>query len=200
MMRLLATLALAFALWIGTLTMPFATVQACTCEGFPTALDGVRAAVAEGRVALIGSIVDTAPAPPEPKGIGPMVRYAVDVERASVPVPALLEVQALDDGGGDACGIQFTIGERWVIVADGANGVLQTGLCSGNVLTDGLAAAEEAAIADALPFVPDATTSSARPGGVDSPLLPVAIGLLLAIGIGGLLLVAFRERSVPPAT
>lgn len=200
MMRTLATLAMALALWIGTLTMPLATVQACSCAGFPTVLEGVRAAVADGRVALIGSIVDAAPAPPEPKGFGPMVRYAVAVERASAPVASLLEVQTLDDGGGAACGIGFTIGERWVIVADGANGVLHTDLCSGNVPTDGLAAAEEAAIADALPFVPDATTSLTGRPEDDSPLLPVAIGVLLAIGIGGLLIVAFRERSVPPAT
>lgn len=199
-MRSLAPLALALTLWFGTLTMPLASVQACSCAGFPTASEGVRAAVAEGRVALIGSIVDTAPAAPDPNGFGPMVRYAVDVERASVPVSGLLEVRALDDGGGASCGIQFAIGERWVIVADGANGVLETGLCSGNVLTDGLAAAEAAAIAESLPFVPDATTSpTGQPEGGDSPLLPVAIGLLVAIGVGGLLLVAFRERSVPRA-
>lgn len=200
-MRSLAALALALTMWIGALSMPLASVQACSCAGSATASEGVRAAVAEGRVALIGSIVDTAPAAPDPNSLGPMVRYAIDVERASAPVSGLLEVQALDDGGGASCGIQFAIGERWVIVADGANGLLETGLCSGNVRTDGLAADEEAAIAEALPFVPDATTSStAQPEDADSPLLPVTIGLLLAIGIGGLLLVAFRERSVPPAT
>ena len=186
-LRHMTRLLLAAGLALGLSTVPIATVQACSC-----AMPGSPAETAAAAdLAFIGTVVDTAPAPAEAEGVGGMVRYAFEVERASAATDAVVEVRAIGGDGGASCGIEFGLGERWFVAADGDAGTLQTNLCSGNLVADGMAEAELERLADALPVVPAPEDASPVEGEETDPslLLPAAIA---ALAIAGTLVVAFR--------
>jgi hypothetical protein len=123
---------LVVALALGLTAVPLATVQACSCAPVGGPEEVAAQAARDGGVAFIGTVVDAAPAP-GPDGFGPVVGYAFEVEHASVPISAaVIEVRALDDGGGASCGFTFGRGESWFVSAYEQEGALHTGLCNGN--------------------------------------------------------------------
>lgn len=193
MTRLLLGGALAFGLSL----VPIATVQACSC-----AMPGSPAeTVAASDLAFVGTVVDVAPAPAGANGGGQLVRYAWEVERASAPTAAIVEVRALGGDGGAACGMTFGLGERWFVAAYRDGEALQTGLCSGNLSIEGMGAADLDAVTAALPVepAPDPDSSPVEEAEADRlPLLPAAIGAAAALAIAAVLVVEFRDRPGRP--
>lgn len=190
-----ALLAVAMALAAGT--VPMAQVVACSCVGAGTPEE----VVAGAELAFIGTVMDTAAGGPSEFG-GSNVRYAFAVEHASAPTGQLVVVQALDDGGGASCGMQFAIGERWLVTAYRQGPELETNLCSMNQRTDEMAAGDLAAYTQLLPNVPPEEADE-PPGGPRADLsIPVvtAVVLLSALALGVVATVVRRPRRPPPAT
>jgi hypothetical protein len=188
--RIAALAALALAL--GMAWAPVGVVHACSCAGVGGPVDVALAASREPQnVALIGRVVDARAAPDGAFG-GPMVAYSIEVERASEPVPSVLQVRALDDGGGAACGFTFGIGEEWFVSAYPQDGTLHTGLCNGNARTDELDPAERARLAEALPDLPpaDAATSES-----EDPPWSLLLAVAAALAVGTVAVIAFRARA-----
>jgi hypothetical protein len=167
---------------------PAADVLACSCA----ALSTPEELVTKSEVVFIGSVRDRAEAPPGELG-GPTVAYAFEVERASEPTPAIMEVRAIGGDGGASCGIEFGIGERWLVAAYSGVDALETNLCSGNTFLDPedpAAAVELVALLPSVP-APDAGDGASEAGaGVPVGVAAIAVvtGLLL---IGSIL--AFRR-------
>jgi hypothetical protein len=175
---------------LGLSSVPLVSVMACSCA-MPGTTEEIAAAA---DLAFVGTVIDAAPAPAAPDDFGSMVRYAFQVERASAPTEGVVEVRAVGGDGGASCGIEFGIGQRWFIAAYRDGATLQTDLCSGNLVVEGMAPAERELLAEVLAVEP-ATTSAPTP--VDGPeaslppLLPAALGGVAAIAIIGVLVVAF---------
>jgi hypothetical protein len=188
--RLVAVAALSLAL--GMAWAPAAVVYACSCAGVGGPVDFALAAAREPRVvAVTGRVVDARAAPDGVFG-GPVVAYSFEVERASEPVPSVLEIRALDDGGGAACGFTFGIGEVWFVTAYPEEGALHTGLCNGNARTDELDPATKARLAEALPEVPDADAATADP---QEPPWSLLLAVAAALAVGAVAVIAFRTRG-----
>lgn len=196
-LRHMTRLLLAVVVALGLSAIPIATVQACSC-----AMPGSPAeTVATADLAFVGTVVDTAPAPAAADGFGGMVRYAFEVERASAPTDATVEVRAVGGDGGASCGIEFGLGERWFVAAHRDAGSLQTNLCSGNLVADGMSAAELERLADVLSVVPAPIDASPVEGEETEPslLLPAAIAALATLALAGVLVVSFRGRPARPS-
>ena len=130
----------------------------------------------------------------------PLVRYAFEVERASQVTPAVVEVAALDDGGGASCGFTFGVGERWLVVATSEGGSLRSNLCSGNVPVEGIGEAEIADLVDLLPVEPEPTSpppaaapAASPSGGAGMPLLAVLVGLAATGALIAVMVPALRR-------
>lgn len=183
-----SALLLAVVLSLATMAMPLAFVAACSCVGFA----GPEESIAAAELAFVGSAVEAAPGGADPgMGMG-TVRYAFEVERASAPTDAVIEVQALDDPGGAACGFSFGMGERWLVMAHRQDGALQTNLCSGNMLLTQLDEGDLDRVMSALPATPDPPADAQSAPGQPATLLPVLVGGLAALGLVAVMLVAFR--------
>jgi hypothetical protein len=186
MRRLLLVAALA----LGLTAVPLATVQACSCAMIGGPDDVAAQAVRDGGVAFIGTVVDAAPAPADPDGFGGMVGYAFELERASVPISAaVIEVRALDDGGGASCGFTFGRGETWFVSAYEQDGALHTGLCNGNTRLGDLAQDDADRLREILlPVEPDADPPAEEGAGLTLDWVAVAGATLL---VGAILLTVF---------
>lgn len=176
------------ALALGVSMVPIQAVQACSCA-MP---GGVADTIARADVAFLGTVVDAAPGPAAPDGFGQTIRYAFDVERASVSTEAVIEVQALDDPGGAACGFAFGIGERWFVAAHREGQALQTNLCSGNLAADGMPPDELAAASELLAAQPESVPDPADDG-TPAPVLLLTVGAAAVIGLATIMIVAFRR-------
>ncbi|MGH2416884.1 MAG: hypothetical protein ACRDFY_00985 [Candidatus Limnocylindria bacterium] len=203
MQRLLLHGFVAAALAIAISAAPAATVHACSCMEMQPA-----EAVEMADLAFIGTVIDSAPGGQDPAVGMPMVRYAFAVARASEQTGPTIEVAALDDGGGATCGFTFGAEERWFVAASTDGGVLQSNLCSGNLMLDGMDDAEVAALDELLPFEPtstaaDPTAAPASPatstdGG---PGLPIVAAVIVAAGAAAalaLVLLRARRHRFPP--
>ena len=176
---------------------PLATVHACSCMMMQPA-----EAVAMADVAFIGTVTDSARGGQDPAMGMPLVRYGFDVDRASEQTGPTIEVAALNDGGGATCGFTFGANERWFVVASTDGGVLQSNLCSGNLMLDGMGDAELAALDELLPFeptsaAPDPTPAPASPAAPTGggPGLPIVATAIIAAGAAAALaLVLLRAR------
>ncbi len=191
MRQLIRALAI-LTLLIGVFVTPLNPAYACSC-----ATPGAPAdVIATAEVAFLGSVVATAPGGGDPNGLGPMVRYAFAVERASVPTDGVLEVEAIGGDGGASCGFTFSEGERWFVAAYGDGGTLQTNLCSGNVLVETMAAGELERVRQLLPEAPVAVSDPAAEGtGLTGSFLPVAVAILSVVALGGLMVLAFGRSG-----
>ena len=205
MQRFLIHGLVAAALAIAISAAPTATVHACSCMALLPA-----EAVDLADLAFIGTVTDSAPGGRDPAMGIPLVRYAFEVDRASEQTGPVIEVAALDDGGGASCGFTFGARERWFVAASTDGGVLQSNLCSGNLLLDGMDDAEVAALEELLPFeptstLPDPTPAPASPATppAGGPGLPIVAAAIVVAGAGATLaLVLFRARRpdrLPPA-
>ena len=173
---------------IGLGSVPVSVVLACSCmmPGTPEEV------VAASDLAFLGTVVDTAPAPPDPNGFGSTVRYAFQVERVSAEVEGdIVEVRALGGDGGASCGFEFGEGERWFVAAHRAEGGLETTLCSGNMLIEGMPDAEVERLADALPIRPTAAPAS-PPDGFLPPVAVLGAGAAL-LALVAVAFLAFRR-------
>lgn len=173
--------------WVST-----GVVHACSCANIGGPVEMALAAAQEPQViAFTGRVVGTRAAPDTIVG-GPVIAYSFEVERASRLVPSVVEVRALDDGGGASCGFTFGVDGDWFVTAYSMEGALQTGLCSGNVLTSELDPATLARLTEALPVFPE--PSPVPPSDPPWTLLLTGAALLAA---GAIAVLAFRrERSV----
>jgi hypothetical protein len=178
------------ALTFGISLVPIQTVRACSCA-MP---GGVADTIAQADLAFLGTVVDVAPAPQAPGDIGRTIRYAFEVERASVTTEAVVEVRSLDDPGGAACGFAFGIGERWFVAAHRDGQALQTNLCSGNIAVDGMPPDELAAASELLAAEPEAAADTEpAAGGAPSPVLLLTIGAGALAGLATIMIIAFRR-------
>jgi hypothetical protein len=176
--------------------VPFRQVAACSCAGAGTPEQVVSGA----ELAFIGTVVDTAPGGPSDFG-GSNVRYAFEVEQASVPTAHVVVIQALDDGGGASCGMTFGIGERWLVTAYRQGAELETNLCSTNQRTEEMAAPDLVAYTRLLPNVPEEVDPAPGAAGADISIpAATAIVVLSALGLGAVVLLVLRRRRVPPTT
>ena len=188
--RLRSALLLAAVLSLATMAMPLAFAAACSCA----MLGGPEESIATADMAFVGTAVETAPgagAPGVDIGMG-TVRYAFEVERASVATDAVVEVQALDDPGGAACGFSFGMGERWLVMAHRQEGAMHTNLCSGNLLLTQLDEAELERVMSALPVTPEPAPEAASDPAPPAAILPAVIGGLAALALVGVMVIAFR--------
>lgn len=183
-----ASLLLAAGLSLATMSMPLAFVAACSCAMMGGPVESIQAA----EMAFIGTPIESAPGGADPAmGMG-TVRYAFQVERASVATDAVIEVQALDDPGGAACGFSFPLGERWLVMAHRQDGALHTNLCSGNLLLEQIDDAEQERVMSALPVTPDPPAiSQAVPAQAPFPV-PVVVGGVAALALVAVMVIAFR--------
>lgn len=173
---------------IGLMAFPASRLAACSCAGFGS----MEEVVAGSDLAFIGTVLEASDAGAQPKGFGPLVRYAFDVERASSATDAVVHVQSLDDPGGAACGFSFGVGERWFVATHRVDGSLHTSLCSGNLAVDGMAASDVDLLTTLLTAEPTGSPAE-RPVSISIPA-----PLLLAIGgvalVAGVSLFAFRRE------
>lgn len=193
MVRLL----LAAALAIGLSTLPLATVSACSCAMPGTPEETVRAS----DLAFVGTVTESRQGPPDVMGPGQRIAYSFEIERASAAAPPVVEVLSLDDPGGAACGMAFGIGERWFVAAyEEPDGSLGTGLCSGNLMVEGMADGDLARIMGALSFAPGDDAEPAPVDGSESTALSISPALI-AGAFGAILVVltvlAFRSGEPP---
>ena len=148
---------MAFALSLVTIAMPLAFAAACSCA----MLSGPDEAIAAAELSFVGTPIEAAPAGGDDGAMGVgTIRYAFEVERATHAVDSVVEVRALDDPGGAACGFAFGVGERWLVMAHRQDGAMHTNLCSGNLLLTQMDEGELDAIESSLPYVPEPAAES----------------------------------------
>jgi hypothetical protein len=160
-------------------------VAACSCVGgeLPEMIRGAD-------VAFVGTPQRSAKAPRDE--LGPRNRYAFAVERANRETGATIEILAWS--GGDAgCGIEFAIGERWLVLAHAQDGRLETNLCNGNVRVDELADPLRADLPQLLPLVPDPAPYEPATFEWAGPTLGVLAIVLL---VGATSAFVFRRRGL----
>jgi hypothetical protein len=185
----LVRLALASALAVAIGWVPVARVAACSCA--PAELPD---AVGGADVAFVGRIEGAAPAAAAEPALGERVSYRFHVERSRDELPsAEIQVVAWADNGAN-CGISFAVDERWLILAYGVEGVLETNGCNMNVRLDGSDPELEASISEILTVVPEEAAPESEAGlDVPAPLL-LATGVVAVLGLAGF--VAFRRKEI----
>lgn len=187
--RIVAGLALA----IGLLAAPTTSVVACSCAGLGGPVEMAANSAANASVAFVGTVVGVRDAGVDPNLGLPLVRYAFAVERATVPVAEVVEVRAVDDGGGASCGFTFGLEERWFVAADEQGGALHTNLCSGNMLMEGLAAGDRKGVAALVTVEP---TQGPETAATDVGWIAWAGVGLAVLGVGAVTVFAFRRSKV----
>jgi hypothetical protein len=189
--RMLLRAIAALGLAVGLLVAPAATVNACSCAGLGGPIDIAKQAAADADLAFIGTVVEAGPGPADPDGFGPTVTYAFAVERVTAPVAAVIEVQTLDDPGGASCGFAFGLDETWFVTSYEHQGVLQTGLCSGNTELETLGELEQDQLSAMLTLEPIPMRAPAD----EIPWLPIAGIALGILAVGAVMVVAFRRDA-----
>ena len=179
----------AFAVALSVGAFPASRVAACSCAGFSSPVEGVRAAVEAGQLVFIGTVTEATGARAEMGG--QQIRYAFAVEASSQPTGEIVEVSALGGDGGSACGIEFGRGERWAVAADFAKDAYSTHLCNANVRLDSLEAEQAVAVEELLTARPTDTESGA--GDVEIPVELLIVGAGIAI-VGIVSALAFRRQ------
>jgi hypothetical protein len=188
---------LALLLALGLVAAPTASVLACSCAGPNTPVQAAAFAAENDGLGFIGTVVGAQDAPVTPNVIGQEVIYAFAVKRSTEPVPETIEVRALNDPGGAACGFAFGVDEEWFVTAFSEAGTLRTGLCSGNQRVADIDAESMAGLVEALSNVPGPGDAGATSGGIEIPTPILALGALLVL-VGAVSFVAFR-RAGPSA-
>jgi MYXO-CTERM domain-containing protein len=179
---------LAAAMAAGVSWVPVANVAACSC-----AMQELPEALATAEVAVVGRISGAA----EVQG-GDMpgqVAYTIAVERSRDPLPEPeISVVAWADNGAN-CGITLGVDERWLILAYGVEGVLETNGCTLSRPLDGTDADVEASVAEVLTEVPDSSSAPDDTAGISIPTqILYATGALAVLAVAGFF--AFRRREV----
>ncbi len=166
-----------------------ARVAACSCME-QTLADAVRGA----DVAFVGTLAGTDR--PIPAAVQPgMVEivWTWDVERSQDKIDsAQIQLAASPDDGAN-CGVSFSRGERWLVIAHQSEGRLSSSSCSMNQLMDGSQPDVEAQIADMVTVV-----SPAEPGEPaaqsSAPSLPVVLIIAATVLLAAISGWAFFQR------
>jgi hypothetical protein len=183
-LRALAVLGLV----LGASIVPMRQVAACSC-----AMTELPQAIEEAEVAIIGTLVGAAPAPPMAGIPAEPTDHVWAVERARDPMSAItITITSWADDGA-SCGISFAADERWLVLAYQGDGGLETNLCMRNIrLAD--ASPEEMDVIDSL------VATSVSPGAASESAPSVPGPLLVALGalavVAAISFLAFR-RSGP---
>ncbi len=190
--------AMGLLLALAALGAPTASVLACTCASLGTGpADVARSAAANGGIGFIGTVVAARPAPRDPNAIGDVVAYTFEVQRATAPVSATIEVRALNDPGGASCGFVFGVDEEWFVAASPDGSDLHTNLCSDNRRVQEIQAAEMERLVEVLPEQPAPGGNDQAGGGLNlASWLPIGAVVGIVVVIGGVMAVAFRRRDV----
>jgi hypothetical protein len=190
--------ATALLLGLAALAVPTASVVACSCASLGNSpADAATSAAGNGDLAFIGTVVGTRPVPPElGTGPGDVVGYAFEVERATAPVAATIEVRALNDPGGASCGFVFGTDEEWFVTAYSDGGNLHTGLCSGNQRVDAIDADAAERLVEVLPEVSVPDDDGGDVASAPGPWLALAVVAAFVVLLGGVIAVAFRRGGV----
>lgn len=187
-----AHLLVAVAMAMCVAALPASRALACSCGALGTAVDGARAAIADGQLVFIGSVADAMPAGRDATFGGQLIRYAFAVEAASQPVGATVEVSALGGDGGASCGIEFAVGQRWTIAATEEAGGYTTHLCAANYVVDGLDPGDVAALRGLLTASP-LVDEPGSANGIAVPVEIIVVGAGIAL-VGLASALAFRRR------
>lgn len=182
--RLVAVLALLAALS----TMPVRQVAACDCE--PAQLpDAVR----QADVAFVGTLAERERGG-DNFGVPVTDRWRWSVERsrdAGIGPQLVVEAEPAD---GANCGVVFSVGERWLVIASVHDGALRAHGCQPHHRFDGSDPEREADIADLVSDVVAPGGASTAGWEVPSPVL-VSVGVVVLIGVGAW--AAFRREGRP---
>jgi len=166
--------AIACAFALAAATIPISKVAACLCAG-----GELSVAIPNADVAFVGVAEATADGPPADNQRRTL--YTFSVERASRDTGPTIEVAAWA-GSGSSCGIDFGMGERWVVLATRWEGALDTNLCSGNLRVDDLEPAQRADLPRLLPIVPEAAPERA-PEHVSTALERVLPAIVVGVAV-----------------
>jgi hypothetical protein len=173
--QLLTALCLAATTAACLALIPVSRAAACSCLMGTQQEALARASVVFEGVVAAGPRDAVAPLAP---GFGDVVfRFVVDDAVKGGPLPERIDIATSIDGA--SCGAGFDIGQRWRVYASAENGVLFSGLCSGNELL-----AERAAIPP-VSTGPPISDSTSLP-----PQLLLAVGVACALALASTL--AFR--------
>lgn len=178
--RLLQALSLALTLS----ALPIATVSACSC-----AMVDFTEAVRAADVAIVATAVRTEPVGRGDLGAAVFTTWKVERSRDAVDVSEVAIRSAVDSGAN--CGITFGTGERWLVLAYGADGTLETNGCMQNRRLDGADAEADAVVAELLTVVPE-RAGVEGPFVLPMPLIGVAVAALLLTLVSA---VAFRRGT-----
>ena len=168
---------------IGVSVIPLATVTACSC-----AMRELEEAIATADIAIVGTAVRVEPFGRDDIGEAVMTTWAVEGSRDAIATGEL-PIRSVADTGAN-CGASFAIGQRWLVLAYGSEGTVETNGCMQNRRLDTEDAEAEAAIAELL-------TAAPEPGAA-APAAPVELlgiaGALLLVGLVSF--VVFRRDAV----
>lgn len=156
---------------------------ACSCVA-----ESVRTQLRGSDAVFEGSVRSVRTAPTQGES-APSIVAALLVESVYKGRPASLS-RVRTARSGEACGIPFAVGRRYVVFADGRGGAFRADICGGT--TSDLAALERVGIAPRAMAEP-----SVRPGnaGEAASRLPVVVLALAAAGAGGLAVRAALQRA-----
>jgi hypothetical protein len=180
-LRLLAAAIIA----IGVLTVPIATVSACSC-----AMQDLPEAIASADTAIVGTVASFETTGDSDMGERVRTTWQVDASRDPLPT-ASLAIHSVTDSGAN-CGISFGMNERWLVLAYRSEDGLETNGCMMNRPLDGGDAEAEALIAEAMTPVTHETVADDSGPAVPLPIIGVGAAAVL---IGLVSLLAFRRSS-----
>jgi hypothetical protein len=143
-------------------------------------------------VAFVGRLAGSAEVPAGGIDNGPAeISWTWDVERSRDPISAdRIMLSAWKDDGAN-CGVAFGVDERWLVIAETAEGRLQTNGCMRNQRLDGSDPDGEAVIASLVTH----SVGVRSPTPTDSRSVPLPVILLLAgaAAVALVSIVAFRR-------
>jgi hypothetical protein len=172
-------------LGIGLVTVPVASVMACSC-----AAAEFDEAIAAADVAVVGVAVSAQPAGGDELGEAVLTTWQLSRSRDALGTDAIA-IRSVKDSGAN-CGISFASGERWLVLAYRGEQGLETNGCMMNRRLDGSDPDAEIVVASMLPAV--IPTEAASSPGVEIPV-PVLVLLATGVLIGVASLIAFRRSS-----
>lgn len=177
-----ARLALSLLSLVVFLAVPV-RVAACSCME-----QSLAEAVRGADVAFVGTLIGTdrpIPAAMRP-GAGEIV-WSWEVERTRDAIETnRIDLAAWPDDGAN-CGVSFSVGERWLVIAHMAEGRLSSSSCSMNQRMDGVDPAVAADIEQMLTVVPasDSREPDAQPSAPSLPLVFMVGGIAVLAAVSG---------------
>jgi hypothetical protein len=185
MHRSIVRLVHAAILAIGVAGVPVATVMACSC-----AMMDFDEAIATADVAVVGTAVASAPAGGDDFGEAILTTWEISRSRDPLGTDAIA-IRSVKDSGAN-CGISFTSGEPWLVLAYRGEQGLETNGCMMNRRLDGSDPEAETLVASMIPAI--TPTEATSDPGMEIPipvLVLLATGMLVAVAS----VVAFRRAS-----